>query len=404
MLNSSTRAGSFFADYFHREEKKHICVAYVNSQNSIISIKNTGLKNNEDMFKFKKELIKDMLDNNAVSVVFGYYNNSHKFMHTDVEAKSIDDLRSDLKLVGVNLNDYIIINNDNTFYSLAENFWTIDSYASKNQLDNSMSGKQGLTFSNINNTQMLSKNIAGLTGIEEKWLNHYFNINPVKNIFENNQRNLSKRQKESLNQLKELKNLLPNVTYNEYIKDYVMKSSVSVAEYFKNYFSNRMDKEYFVLALLDEKDRIIKTEVAFVGTINESPVYPREIVKMALENKASSVILAHNHPGGSLKPSNPDIDVTEKLIKALQVVNVDVLDHIIIAKEAATSMLVNHPNLFNAVQTKRNTRKDVSDVKTGTSENTKRMSVHNRIRSAEISNKENIQSFKPASKINRDGL
>ena len=65
-----------------------------------------------------------------------------------------------------------------------------------------------------------------------------------------------------------------------------------------------------------------------MGTINQSYVYPREILKEALFNDASSVIFAHNHPGGSLEPSKDDIKMTERLVETLSTVDIKVIDHI----------------------------------------------------------------------------
>ena len=66
------------------------------------------------------------------------------------------------------------------------------------------------------------------------------------------------------------------------------------------------------------------------GTINESPVYPRLIVETALRHKANSVILAHNHPGGSLNPSKADVDATRRIAAALEAISIKVVDHIIV--------------------------------------------------------------------------
>lgn len=396
-LNTSTKAGNFFANYYSREYKNYISVAYTNTQNVLIGVKNTRFRAYKDLLINKRELIKDILDNNAKSVMFGYYNNSPECILTATDAKSVEELRRDLKLVGVNFNDSIIINSDNTYYSIAENSWDAQWLPNKSKLNDTIYSKTDLAIANYNNAQSLSTTISGLTGIEEAWLNQYFEKNPVKCLLENNQRFLPKKQKASLELLKRVKNLLPNIEGNEYSKDYIMNSPISIVEYFKNQFSNINDKEYFVLALLDEKNRIIKTEVAFTGTIDESPVYPREIVKAALEVNAASVIFAHNHPGGLLKPSSADITLTRKLIDALQVINIDVLDHIVVARDSAISISTNYPNVFDKVIAKRNTKKAILEGNADFQAN-ERTSVYNKIKSAEKSSaneKKNPQeSFK----------
>ncbi|OLN29079.1 DNA repair protein RadC [Desulfosporosinus metallidurans] len=73
------------------------------------------------------------------------------------------------------------------------------------------------------------------------------------------------------------------------------------------------------------------------GTIDQAPVYPRVIVETALRHKAHSVILAHNHPGGSPSPSPQDIEVTKRIRVALEPISISVIDHIIAAGEAYVS-------------------------------------------------------------------
>ena len=91
--------------------------------------------------------------------------------------------------------------------------------------------------------------------------------------------------------------------------------------------------EIFKAIFLNTANRPVKAETIHVGTVNKAVVYPRKVVEYALKNKAVSVILAHNHPGGSLTPSEDDKNITQALIKALGTVDVNVLDHIIIGTE-----------------------------------------------------------------------
>ena len=77
------------------------------------------------------------------------------------------------------------------------------------------------------------------------------------------------------------------------------------------------------------------------GTINEAPVYPRRIVETALHHKANTIIVAHNHPGGSLRPSRGDIDVTGKIRIATESIGIRVVDHIIVAGDQFFSFAEN---------------------------------------------------------------
>ena len=94
-----------------------------------------------------------------------------------------------------------------------------------------------------------------------------------------------------------------------------------------------LQHEVFACVMLDNRNRVIKFREMFRGTIDGASVYPREIVKQALADNAASVILAHNHPSGIAEPSQADIQITERLKKALALVDIRVLDHVIVGDE-----------------------------------------------------------------------
>ncbi len=115
-----------------------------------------------------------------------------------------------------------------------------------------------------------------------------------------------------------------------------LDASSKAGEYFKGMLATK-NVEEFMVALLSAQHKLIKTVTAFRGTLSETAVYPREVVKLALLNNAHTVILAHNHPGGSLRPSQADLTTTKNLKAALGTVNVQVLDHIIVAGDSYIS-------------------------------------------------------------------
>lgn len=90
-------------------------------------------------------------------------------------------------------------------------------------------------------------------------------------------------------------------------------------------------REVFGLVLLDNQHGVLKLEKLFYGTIDGATIYPREVVRTALEANASAVILVHNHPSGNPEPSTADRLITEKVVNALGLVDIRVLDHLIIA-------------------------------------------------------------------------
>lgn len=90
-------------------------------------------------------------------------------------------------------------------------------------------------------------------------------------------------------------------------------------------------KEHFRVLFLNRKNRLIRDEVQQSGTVDHTPVYPREVVKRALEIGATAVILVHNHPSGDPTPSNADIEMTKEIVRAVTPVDVVVHDHLIIS-------------------------------------------------------------------------
>lgn len=96
--------------------------------------------------------------------------------------------------------------------------------------------------------------------------------------------------------------------------------------------------ERFGVVFLDSQHRFIELEYMFNGTLTQTSVYPREVVRKALQHNASAVVLTHNHPSGSTQPSRADEVLTQTLKAALALVDVRVLDHIITAGGQARSM------------------------------------------------------------------
>jgi len=99
-----------------------------------------------------------------------------------------------------------------------------------------------------------------------------------------------------------------------------------------------LQHEVFAVLFLDSQHRLIALEEMFRGTLTQTSVYPREVVKQALTLNASSVVLAHNHPSGTAQPSRADEALTHTLKAALALVDVRVLDHFVVTASQAVSM------------------------------------------------------------------
>ncbi|MCG6856468.1 MAG: DNA repair protein RadC [Salaquimonas sp.] len=98
------------------------------------------------------------------------------------------------------------------------------------------------------------------------------------------------------------------------------------------------EREQFRLLFLDKKNQLIRDEVQQVGTVDHTPVYPREVVRRALELSATAIILVHNHPSGDPTPSRADIAMTHTIIEIAKPMGITVHDHIIIARDGHASM------------------------------------------------------------------
>jgi DNA repair protein RadC len=97
-------------------------------------------------------------------------------------------------------------------------------------------------------------------------------------------------------------------------------------------------REQFRILFLDKRNHLIADEVQQTGTIDHTPVYPREVVKRALELNATAIVLCHNHPSGDPTPSRADIQMTEQIAQCCGALGIAVHDHVIIGKEGHTSL------------------------------------------------------------------
>ena len=111
--------------------------------------------------------------------------------------------------------------------------------------------------------------------------------------------------------------------------DYI-QSSEDVLDYLRHNLRDK-SQELFMVIYLNGRNQILKMETLFEGTLNTSAVYPREVVKKALENDASALVLVHNHPSGNPSPSQDDLTITKKLKEAARTIDIYIHDHLIIA-------------------------------------------------------------------------
>lgn len=105
---------------------------------------------------------------------------------------------------------------------------------------------------------------------------------------------------------------------------------------------HELPKEHLRGLYLDTHYRVIKDEVISIGSVDSSPIHPREVFRPAIAVSASAIILVHNHPSGVRTPSEADIEVTRQVIAAGKLIGIDVLDHVIVTRDGYTSIVLDH--------------------------------------------------------------
>ncbi len=127
------------------------------------------------------------------------------------------------------------------------------------------------------------------------------------------------------------------ITRGQATKRTVLSSWGNVIDYCRTAMAYE-DKEQFRLLFLDKRNQLIADEVQQTGTVDHTPVYPREVVKRALELSATALILVHNHPSGDPTPSRADIQMTQAIIDVAKPLGIAVHDHIIVGKDGHASL------------------------------------------------------------------
>ena len=191
-------------------------------------------------------------------------------------------------------------------------------------------------------TDSFFQSLNKLTGIPMSKIKSYakennpFNILDHPMVVDPNDRQLAK-----IGKLKEFLasyNVLKQVQDAEKIK---FTSPQEAGRYFSSLLSNMKDKERVLVAFLDNSNGIIETKTISEGSTNMSVVYPRDILKMALANDCSSLIMSHNHPGGSTRASQEDLDLTQRIVNIFKPLDINVIDHIIVGGYSFSSMAEN---------------------------------------------------------------
>jgi DNA repair protein RadC len=134
-----------------------------------------------------------------------------------------------------------------------------------------------------------------------------------------------------------LRDVMSTCLQERYEKQPYVSKRQDVEEYLRFHYGLQRD-EYVAVLFLDNGNHVIGTEMVAEGTVNQCAVYPRVIVQKAIARGASSLILAHNHPGGSTDPSEADWQITTRLRQIGKLMDLPLVDHIIISRHGSTSL------------------------------------------------------------------
>lgn len=184
------------------------------------------------------------------------------------------------------------------------------------------------------------KGISRLTGIAESKLKKYAAENNLFNVLEHpNTIGPNKQELEKIHVLNEFISTYKVLKLQEDENKLIINTHVVAGEYFVSLLGGIKDREKFMAAFLDAGHNIIETRTFSEGTVTEAVVYPRAILKAALDCDCRAILLAHNHPGRNLSPSIQDRNLTETLVSIFTPLQISVLDHIIVADMKFYSML-----------------------------------------------------------------
>ncbi|HHF2882874.1 TPA: DNA repair protein RadC [Vibrio alginolyticus] len=136
-------------------------------------------------------------------------------------------------------------------------------------------------------------------------------------------------------ELNELLERAAEALATKYKREGTFTNPTNVKEYLKLKLGAH-DREVFAVMFLDNQHQLISFEELFFGTIDAASIYPREVLKTALNHNAAAVIFAHNHPSGIAEPSQADKRITQRLIDALKLVDIRVLDHMVVGEDCVS--------------------------------------------------------------------
>jgi DNA repair protein RadC len=173
--------------------------------------------------------------------------------------------------------------------------------------------------------------------IAKELISHFKSINAVLNAELSELKNIKGLGTRSCMLFHLIRDIISYCLKERYKNQPLIKHRKDVEEYLKFYFGHRT-QEYVAAIFLNAGQHIISTQIITEGTVTQCAIYPRSIIEKAILCKAASIIIAHNHPGGSSTPSDADWNITERLAKIGKLLEIPLLDHIIVTRDRVVSL------------------------------------------------------------------
>jgi len=188
-------------------------------------------------------------------------------------------------------------------------------------------------------TEKFLRGLTTLTGLSYQKVQQYAKENNPFNILEHPQiMEPNEKQLEKIGLLNEFISSYNLLIIHESEEKLKLNSSTAAGQYFLALLSGMKDRERFQVSFLDNGNSVIETKTMSEGSISQTVVYPREILKYAIACDCNAIILAHNHPGGSEHFSQEDKDLTQRLVDIFHPLDIKVIDHIVVAGTRYSSM------------------------------------------------------------------
>jgi DNA repair protein RadC len=171
-------------------------------------------------------------------------------------------------------------------------------------------------------------------------INSFGNIAGIFNASNEKLSAIGKLSKNTIVNILLVKEILDKILHGQIIQKNILSSWSSLIDYLKVSMGSSKTEEFRIL-FLNKKNILIADEIQPYGTVDQTPIYPREVIKKALFYEASAIILVHNHPSGNPRPSNADISVTRQIMEACRTINITIHDHVIVTSDEIYSFKSN---------------------------------------------------------------